>query len=318
MNQFIKKTLLLIMAFFAVCILPSSVYAAGKIDVNKDVNLTISYQNDHTAIFDALFEIYRVADVDEVANYTLTKDFKDYPIDIENLDEDGWNDLAFTLKGYALRDQITPQVSEKTDADGKLTVALKPGLYLVVGSRKTIGDYTYSAVPFIVALPKTNSANAWDYQVTAMPKSSRETNPSDLPDDKYITRKVLKIWDDKDYENKRPNSVTVQLLCDGKIYDTVTLNKDNNWRWAWDGLERDHDWLIVEKDVSGYTTKVSQEGITFTIVNSYHPDIPEIPDKPTDPELPNTGQLWWPVLPLIAIGLVCVIIGLVVRGKESA
>ena len=64
-------------------------------------------------------------------------------------------------------------------------------------------------------------------------------------------------------------SITVQLLRDGEIYDTKTLNADSSWRCAWDDLSDEYEWTIVEKEVSGYSTKVIQEGITFTITNKY-------------------------------------------------
>ena len=34
----------------------------------------------------------------------------------------------------------------------------------------------------------------------------------------------------------RPSEVVIELLKDGKLYDTVTLNEKNNWRHTWRGL----------------------------------------------------------------------------------
>ena len=49
---------------------------------------------------------------------------------------------------------------------------------------------------------------------------------------------VLKRWNDSENQDgKRPNSVTVQLLADGKQYgDLVTLNSSGNWMYTWRGL----------------------------------------------------------------------------------
>lgn len=288
-------------------------YAAGAIDPERDVEFTISYQSqkDGSDIPGAKFELYRVADVDAYARMSLTDTFSGYPIRLDDLDQTGWDVLATTLKGYVWADSLTPEVSGETGADGCMTCTLKPGLYLVIGYRRTVGEYTYSATPFLVFMPEEDlEENVWDYTVTAYPKAEGEKNPSDNPDERLITRKVLKIWDDAGKESVRPKEITVQLLCDGKVYDTVVLNADNNWRYAWDNLEQDHDWLVTEKTVNGYTQSITQEGITFTVKNTVTPETPADPVKPSDPTLPQTGLLWWPVLPLVVVGLLFLAIGL--------
>ncbi|MBQ6539743.1 MAG: Cna B-type domain-containing protein, partial [Oscillospiraceae bacterium] len=70
---------------------------------------------------------------------------------------------------------------------------------------------------------------------------------------------VEKIWDDKGYENKRPESIEVQLLRDGEVYDTVVLNSDGKWKHNWDGLEAGRDWTVKEKSApSGYKSGIKQ------------------------------------------------------------
>ena len=85
---------------------------------------------------------------------------------------------------------------------------------------------------------------------------------------------MLKVWDDKGNETERPREIIVQLLKDGKVYDTVTLNKDNNWRYTWASLDDRYEWLVTEKEPSGYTVKTELRGITFVITNTYSPDTP--------------------------------------------
>ena len=47
-------------------------------------------------------------------------------------------------------------------------------------------------------------------------------------------RTVTKTWDDNNNQDrKRPSSVSVELLCDGQVYDTVTLSAANSWRYTW-------------------------------------------------------------------------------------
>ena len=50
---------------------------------------------------------------------------------------------------------------------------------------------------------------------------------------------VTKVWDDTDdQDGYRPDDVTVNLLADGKIIDTVTLSEENEWSYAWTKLDK--------------------------------------------------------------------------------
>lgn len=319
MKKLLSRTFGLILLCMMMVSIMIPAYAAGVIDTEKDVQFTIAYEKNGTVISGAKFDIYKVADIDAYAQMRLTDRFSDYPIEFDGLDQSDWDVLATTLKGYVWKDSLTADASGETDAEGNMQVTLKPGLYLVVGYRKTIDDTTYSAAPFLISLPSENAdQNAWDYAVTAQPKADGETNPSDEPDDKLISRKVLKIWDDAKNENSRPKEITVHLMCDGKVYDTVTLNANNNWRFTWDNLERNHEWLITEDTVTGYTQTITQEGITFTVKNTVTPETSPSPTPPTPPSLPQTGLLWWPVLLLAVAGLLCIVIGLLRRKNAKS
>lgn len=300
-----------------VLLVPMQTFAAGAIDLARDVHFSIVYRYGGEPISDAKFDIYRVADVDAYARMTLTSRFAGYPIQIGDNTQSDWEALATTLKGYVWADKLTPDNGGTTDENGQITATLKPGLYLVVGYRRTVGEVTYSALPFLVFLPESDlEQNSWQYDVAAYPKADGEKNPSDDPNERLITRKVLKIWDDAKKESSRPKEITVHLMCDGAKYDTVKLNAENNWRYAWDNLERNHDWLITEEPVSGYTQAVSIEGITFTVKNKANAALPTDPAKPGNTKLPQTGQLWWPVIPLFVTGALLVGIGLA-RRKED-
>ena len=274
-----KRTLAVLLTLLAIfAMMPIQALATGKIITDNPVDLTICYTDETKAIPNARFDLYKVADVDEYARMTLTPAFEPYRYTVDGLDslddltQESWLSLASTLKGYVQADKLTPAVPNgKTDENGILHFSVEPGLYLVIGFRATTDDYyTYSAVPFMVFLPGSNLAdNDWDYEVTALPKFSKEYNPSDDPDDQVITRKVLKIWDDEGYESIRPEEITVQLLMDGEVFDTQILNKSNNWRYAWDNLDAKCEWTVVEKEIDKYAITIEQNGITFSITNKY-------------------------------------------------
>lgn len=267
--------MLILLVVLSVC--PIQAFAAGKIITNQPATLTINYKDGTKSIPNARFSIYKVAAVDEYARMTLTSDFAGYKstvsglADLDALTQDQWLALASTLRGYVLKDDITPVAGGETNRDGHLAFSNREvGLYLVIGSRVTTGDdYTYTPIPFMVFLPGEDSVNNdWDYEVTVVPKYTKDYNPPD-DDDDYVSRKVLKKWDDEGYETLRPTEVIVQLLKDGKVYDTQTLNKDNNWRYAWDNLNADYEWEVIEKEVEGYAVSIMRSGITFTVTNKY-------------------------------------------------
>ena len=289
--------------------LPMSAWAAGKIDLEKEGSLTISYQDDGKALTGVKFDLYLVATVSENRQLTATDVFKDFNVNLFTESEGAWRELASTLEGYVLRDEIEPTLSGKTDKNGELTFAdPKKGLYLVLGERHTQYNTVYDPTEFMLLFPTENSEDfSWDYHVTVYPKFISRPIP---PEDDTVTRKVLKVWEDKGHTKERPEYVEIQLLRDGKVYDTVKLSEDNNWRYKWDDLDDDYRWTVVEKELDDYTVTVTKEGITFVVTNTYDDDPVPPPEKPKDPQLPQTGQLWWPVIPLAAGGLLLIVLGL--------
>ncbi len=90
----------------------------------------------------------------------------------------------------------------------------------------------------------------------------------------------------------------MQLLRDGKVFDTVTLSAANDWRYTWDELDESSKWTVVEKELEDYTVLVTQEGTTFVVTNTYDEGTPEN---------------WWPVPVLVAGGLLLIVIGVLRR-----
>ncbi len=62
--------------------------------------------------------------------------------------------------------------------------------------------------------------------------------------------------------------VSVVLLKDGQVEDTVFLSQENEWSYSWSGLDADHVWMVDEIDVpAGFQHSVTGENGVFTIVN---------------------------------------------------
>ena len=230
---------------FAVCVLLLAAMfvpyamAAGSVDVDADSTLNILYKKDEAPISGAEFSIYRIADVKATGELCVTDEFSKYPVEFDGIDQDGWKTLAQTLKGLVQQDGLAPYIKGTTDDSGNIALTVKCGVYLVFGAPTKLNEAdTCIFDPFIVVLPVLDEAsNTWVYSVTAQPKNTN-----------CITaRKVIKVWNDDGYETIRPESISVDLLCDGKVVKTVELNKENNWSYEFGDLEAGHEWTMVEQ-----------------------------------------------------------------------
>lgn len=279
-----KRTTALMLALaFLLCAIPVTVSAAENIDMEKPVTLTIHFLDDtdgeKVPVAGAKFRLYHVAAVDPEGIYTLTGDFGAYPVEVNGLDAEGWRQLTSTLLNYVSADNLEPMDTGITGEDGKLTFPnqaekLLPGLYLVDAEPVKQGDFICQAEAFMVSLPGQDAGGEqWLYDVSVRVKYTKEP----LNPDETVERYVLKVWEG-DAEQFRPEQIQVELRGNGELYDTVTLNAENNWRHHWTELPRldaegnEIEWSIVELEVEDYLLTVTLEGVTFLLTNTYDPD----------------------------------------------
>lgn len=136
-----------------------------------------------------------------------------------------------------------------------------------------------------------------------------------------------KTWNDaNNQDDKRPNSIQVQLLADGKKQgDVVELNAANNWTITWNDLAQkvngqDIVYTIEEFAVPGYITTVDDtDKGNILLTNTYTPTTLNKPKTPTKPEtpstpgkhLPKTGEqktMWLTLSGLILLSVISVYI----------
>lgn len=338
-----KKTKFLLCLLLALTlVLPTSARAAGRIDLSRPVTLTLSCLDGDVPVHGAGVSIYLVALADDTGELSVTDDFSGFNIDIRGKNDDAWRLLASTLEGYVLRDSVEPTDAGQTDSAGQLRFptggkALSAGLYLVRTARHVQDGLYYDAEPFMIMLPALDyEENDWIYDVSASPKFSSQPIP---PLGETVERRVLKVWKD-DGEEQRPDSITVQLLRDGEVYDTVVLSDENNWRYEWTGLDAGSTWNVTETAESGYSVTIGLEGVTFVITNTAEPTEPDNPspsptppggDSPTPtppggdtpspsgpstPTLPQTGVLWWPAPVLAVCGTALLLCGALMKKRK--
>ena len=280
-------------------------YAYEDVDTDRQASLSVYFGEDGKGFSGVGFSVYQVAEISGKWEYILTGDFARYSVSFDDLDSSGWRALAQTLDGYAARDGLTPLLTVKTGIDGKFQLTdIETGLYLVTGEQCVYGDAIYTPEPMLVSVPGDTGDGELSYDMEVSCKFSYEKIQED-----ETYRKVQKVWNDGGNAN-RPKEITVQLLQDGKVVDTVTLNQANNWEYTWEKLDSGSRWQVVEKQVpDGYTVSVEQEDTVFVITNTRPSELP--------PKLPQTGMLWWPVPILAIFGIVLVVSGLIIRRKRG-
>lgn len=244
--------------------------------------------------------IYRIGDISEDGEYSLIAPFTEYGITFDNTDSDSWVAAALAFAGYVTRDKITPVATAVTNEEGKFLVsALPDGIYLVsYGAEVLEGEY-FTSEPFIISLPHFNG-KVWESEYEVIPKVERRTV------DITTEIRVIKIWNDDGNARIRPDSITVQLLCDGEVYGEAVLDVGNNWQHMWRELDSGHEWVVVEKSVPrGYSVNVRRDGTEIIITNTASEE------NETSDDLPQTGQLWWPVFVFLGAGVLCLLIGFI-------
>lgn len=100
---------------------------------------------------------------------------------------------------------------------------------------------------------------------------------------------VRKVWSDGS-ANHTNDSITVNLLKDGKVEKSQVLNAENNWAYTFDRLAEGHTWTAEEAAVpAGYTVSYKTEGTETTITNTKN----DTPSTPTTYPLDITVHKVW-------------------------
>lgn len=285
-----------------------TVYGIDQIEEGAKVSLSTIYGTLEEPIVGAEVNLYKVADVYGFGEFVPTEAFASYPLQWNQLDTNQWRQLAQTLAGYIAKEQISPVDTGITDQEGcaafpnqaeKLTTAL----YLVLSEPYTYENMVYTIQPTLICMPNRDSEEVWHYEEELYLKYEKTDEITEL--------EVRKIWVGDETEN-HPNEIEVELYQGNELYESIVLNEENNWQYAWDSLKASYDWKIVENDVpDNYQVLVERDGASFLITNTYTSDVPE------EPTLPQTGILWWPVSLLAVGGIVLFLIGWIKRRRSG-
>jgi hypothetical protein len=110
------------------------------------------------------------------------------------------------------------------------------------------------------------------------------------------------VWN-TDASTAAAESVTVQLLRNGIVVKTATLNAQNNWQVTYTGMPESDAYSIKEINVpKGFTATYQQKCYVFTVTNTS--------------TLIQTGQLIWPIPVLAVGGMVFLAVGIMLLQKK--
>ena len=262
-----------VICMLLVSVLSVSAGAAAKDSRDQTAALTVECVYADSPIEGVRFGIFKIADVGQSGELLIAQEFLGYNFDFDQSSASGLRDLAVTLDVYITRDKIGPLAEALTDPEGRARFTdLAEGVYLVRGERYSTGEFTYAPEPFLVTLPRTGEDGEPEYDVHVSCKG--EATGFEI---EYIELIVVKEWQDTGTTAVRPRSITVQLLCDGEIYDTVVLDAENGWYHLWRGLEVNHLWQAAEEKIpDDYKLLISREGWTFVIKNNGAESITEL------------------------------------------
>lgn len=275
-----KRILYLVFLSLLCCFLPMTLFA--KTDF---MNLTVTCPVSNMQV-----SLYRVAD----ENYNLVDSFSHYSIDLKQ-DVQG---AANALENRILMDGIEADASVTSDSLSTANfTGLETGIYLVVGKEVFQDGVFYMPQVSLISLSGDLSMDL---------KYETSVKPSRIH--------VLKVWK-RDSKKFRPKSIEVCLLrSDGIVVDRVVLNSDNQWSTTWDNLSTLYTYRVMETSVpSGYKESCTREKDTIILTNTGN--YTDKVDK-KDEELPNSGQLWWPVPVLLFVGLVLFGLGRYLKNEE--
>ena len=252
------------------------------------VSVTLTEQYQKTPIAGAELSVYYIASVgintDGNLNYIYTETFAGTGIAIDD------PELVAKLDAYLIENEAEA-TTLRTDAEGKAGLTDLPlGLYFI-RQTNTVEGFAPCA-SFLVTVPM-ETADGYVYDVNASPKTEVA---------KLTSITIKKVWN-TDASTEAADHVTVQLLKNGNVVQTATLNAQNNWQVTYTDMPESDGYSIQEIGVpKGFTATYSRKGYVFTVTNTS--------------ALAQTGQLMWPIPVLAVGGILFLAVGIVLLRKK--
>lgn len=299
-----KRSLKLAVTLLSLIFMILPVYGLTPVEVDRICSLTIEgYPGEG-----GHFYLYKVADADESLKFSLTDEFRPYEENVivnDIHDQQTWASLAETLPSYVYGDSI-PFKYDGYITNGTCQFEVETGLYLILSDPVEYDGWIYRTIPMLISVPTGDdyipNVDEWIYDYSIVPKQEREK-----PEPGEKEYKVVKQWDDGNGE-KRPLSITVNLIRNGSVAEQVVLNKDNDWCHTWKAEDDGAVWNVQEVSIpEGYKVTNTVNGTVYTIKNTG--DVPNTSDQ---------RNLKSPMIALCVSGTVALLAGyLLLTGRKE-
>ena len=287
LNKIIKSLILIFCIFFGVTL---KLNADNIIDFDKkgNIKVTLIENSENVVVEGAEITIYKVADATEYNNnlkFEYVDEIKSCDFNLEDLENS--NATSEILKCIT-KDVLS--ITKSTNDKGIVTFDnLDLGLYIVTQSNKVEGFSVIDS--FLVMIPNVID-NEWIYDISALPKTDIY---------KGMDHIINKVWNT--VNENLPHEILVNLYKNDEVIETVVLNEENNWSYTFEDIEASDEYYIKEVNVpKGYIDSYQIVDNVFTIINS---------DK-----LPQTGQIFYPIVFLIISGVIFILIGIIILKRE--
>ncbi len=241
--------------------------------------------------------------------YNLEGAFSGYPVTMDVHSTDSMVNAAVTLENYAIVDKIPLSFSGYIDEQGYLTFSgLSSGLYLVSGHVFNIDEVFYQPSPVLVEIDLERDDP--DIDLIVYPKI-RYALLSEI----NMNNTVKKLWLDSKQSH---DPLDIEIYKNGDLYKAVTLSEENEWSYSWEATEY-AQWRVKEVTVpTDYSVNYYSDNGKFVIENTFFGVEPPTETTTTvpPPPVPQTGQLWWPVILMGSLGAVLIVVGLRIKIKN--
>ncbi len=214
----------------------------------------------------------------EYQNFQATKEWKNVP--------EGTIVPAVTFQ--LVRDDKVI-VGQKVLRSGQRSISFGKHIVKTVDGRR----HTYTVqeiVPAGYEMSRNGNHFVNTYTPTPVPKPVPKAETTNVT--------VRKDWVKEHLDPNRPTSVKVNLLQDGRVYDTVRLNDNNSWQHTFSKLPvynnkgGRHRYEVKEVDIPiNYSPSYQIMTGGFIIINTYYP--PKTPPTLT-PKSDNPGDYKYP------------------------
>lgn len=254
------------------------------------ISVTLTEQQEKTPIAGAELSVYYIAtlgtNTDGAFTYIYTEPFSQCGIPLDD------PDLALRLDAYLSGNEVTATRIYTDETGTAVCDDLPLGLYFI-RQTNTVEGFA-PCTPFLVTVPM-ESGDGFVYDVNASPKTEVT---------KLIPITIRKVWNTDD-STEAADSVTVQLLRNGKVVETATLSEANNWKITYTDMPESDAYSIEEVNIpKGFTATYQQNEYVFTVTNTA--------------TLIQTGQLIWPIPVLALIGVLLIAAGWILLQKPRA